>query len=423
MLRNTVLKQLAAFDRLPAEDVSILAQMLREETVPDGTVLMREGEPGEFLVLVLEGTVEIIKALGTAEEWTIGVRGPGEIVGEMSLINDEQGRVASVRTKGEVRLGRLSRAQCDLLLQRRPTLAFEVMRVMSERLRQTDEAIIGSLQEKNGQLREAYAQLQEAQARLLAQERVERERQLALARYEHEMRLARRIQQSMLPAQLPSPVGWQIAVRYQPAYEVGGDFYDFLQVSDDRLWLAVGDVSGKGVPAALVMATTRSTLRGVMQQAEEPGMVLRRANDLLCAEMPAAMFVTCLVAMLNLQDGVLRYANAGHSLPFMARGEHVTQLEAKGMPLGLMTGLDYEEAHIVLQKGDKIVFYSDGLLEARNVAGEMFGAEGIRQQLQADSGVRGEGQLARLLEAVATFAGRSWEQEDDITLMSLSWPA
>src|SRR5690606_24916328 len=153
------------------------------------------------------------------------------------------GRVASVRARSDVRVGRLSRAQCDVLMRRRPMLAFEVLRVMSERLRQTDEAIIGSLQEKNRQLQEAYGQLQEAQQRVMEQERVERERQLALAKYEHEMRLARRIQQSMLPAQLPSLAGWQIAVRYQPAREVSGDFYDFLEVGEDRLWVALGDVT------------------------------------------------------------------------------------------------------------------------------------------------------------------------------------
>ncbi len=419
MIDGSMLAQIPVFDKLPQEDVALLMRMLCEETVPDGDVLMHEGEAGEFLVIVLEGELEIVKAMGTPDELSIAVPGVGEVVGEMGMINPEQGRVASVRARGPARVARLSRAQCELLVSRRPMLAFEMLRVVSERLRQTDDAIIRNLQQKNRQLQEAYGQLQEVQGRLLEQEQEERDRELALARYEHELRLARRIQQSMLPAQLPDLPGWQIAVRYQPAREVSGDFYDFLPARGRRLWMAVGDVTGKGVPAALVMATTRSTLRGVMQQAFSPAMALLQANELLCAEMPANVFVTSIVGLLDLDDGVLRYANAGHSLPFLSQAGNTLQLDATGVPLGLMPGMVYEEGVVTMQQGDELLLYSDGLLEARNLAGEMYGTQRIRQQLEADRVLYGAAQLSRMLDAVAAFAGPDWEQEDDITLLTV----
>jgi predicted ester cyclase len=148
------------------------------------------------------------------------------------------------------------------------------------------------------------------------QQRVQRER-IERERVEQELRVARSIQQASLPDQVPTLEGWQIAPFYQPAREVGGDFYDFFELEDGRLGIVVGDATGKGVPAALVMASTRSMLRAVAQAlgSSSPGDVLGRVNDALVTDIPPNMFVTCFYAILEPKSGHLRYANAGHDLP------------------------------------------------------------------------------------------------------------
>jgi predicted ester cyclase len=147
----------------------------------------------------------------------------------------------------------------------------------------------------------------------LSQEIRERER------VEQELRVARSIQQASLPKEVPKLVGWQITPYYHPAREVGGDFYDFFELDNGRLGLVVGDATGKGIPAALVMASARSMLRAVAQVSESPGDVLRRVNDSLVADIPPNMFVTCFYAILDPESANLRYANAGHDLPYLHR--------------------------------------------------------------------------------------------------------
>src|SRR5215203_1213439 len=140
--------------------------------------------------------------------------------------------------------------------------------------------------------------------------------QLSLMRHsvEQELRLARSIQQASLPKEVPQLEGWQISPFYRPAREVGGDFYDFFELEDGRLGLVVGDATGHGVPAALVMASARSMLRAVAQVSDSPGDVLRRVNDPLVADIPPNMFVTCFYTILDPESGSLTYANAGHDL-------------------------------------------------------------------------------------------------------------
>src|SRR5919112_1782573 len=244
--------------------------------------------------------------------------------------------------------------------------------------------------------------------------------QLSLMRQstEQELRLARSIQRASLPKEVPQLEGWQISPYYRPAREVGGDFYDFHLLSEGRVGLVVGDATGKGVPAALVMATARSMLRAVAQASESPGDVLRRVNDSLVADIPPNMFVTCFYAILDPESANLRYANAGHDLPYLHRlsGE-AEELRARGMPLGLMPGMSYEEKQTVLDGGEAALFYSDGLVEAHGPKGDMFGFPNLKALVAKHSEEGSLGEL--LLEELYTFVGEGWEQEDDITLLSL----
>lgn len=247
--------------------------------------------------------------------------------------------------------------------------------------------------------------------------REKRAQDLERERYEQELHVARLIQQTLLPKELPQLPGWQISSYYQPARAVGGDFYDFLYFEDGRLGLVIGDVTDKGVPAALVMATTRSILRSTAHAAISPGKVLEQTNDLLHQDIPPNMFVTCLYAILDPASGHLDYANAGHDLPYRRHNGEVSELRATGMPLGLMPGMAYEEKEITLAPGEGILFYSDGLVEAHNSRRQMFGFPHLMKLLTEDLGQTPV--IDFLLAELAAFTGNDWEQEDDVTLVTL----
>ena len=230
--------------------------------------------------------------------------------------------------------------------------------------------------------------------------------------------MARRIQQASLPKEVPQLEGWQIFPLYKPAREVGGDFYDFHLLSEGRLGLAVGDATGKGVPAALVMSTTCGMLRLAAQNYSSPGQMLRRVNEALFPYIPSNMFVTCFYAILDPKKGSLSYANAGHDIPYLRRrGGDCQELRARGMPLGLMSAMSYEERETTLHSGEAALLYSDGLVEAHDAEGEMFGVPRLRALIAEHGEKRSLGEL--LLEELYTFTGERWEQEDDITLLTL----
>jgi serine phosphatase RsbU (regulator of sigma subunit)/predicted ester cyclase len=238
-------------------------------------------------------------------------------------------------------------------------------------------------------------------------------------RVEQELRVARSIQQASLPEEVPTLAGWQITPYYRPAREVGGDFYDFHLLSEGRLGMVVGDATGKGVPAALVMSTTCGMLQLAARAlgSPSPGEVLAQVNEALLARIPTNMFVTCFYAILDPKSGRLTYANAGHDLPYLHRNGDAEELRARGMPLGLMPGMSYEEKETILKAGEAALFYSDGLVEAHDPKGEMFGFPRLRA-LVADHGEeRSLGDF--LLEELYSFTGEGWEQEDDITLLTL----
>jgi serine phosphatase RsbU (regulator of sigma subunit) len=235
-----------------------------------------------------------------------------------------------------------------------------------------------------------------------------------------ELRVARSIQEASLPKEVPELEGWEISPRYQPAREVGGDFYDFHLLTEGRLGVVVGDATGKGVPAALVMSTTCGMLQATAGalDSSSPGEVLAQVNETLLARIPQNMFVTCFYAILDPESGGLRYANAGHDLPYLHRNGKAEELKARGMPLGLMPGMGYEEKETILDAGEVTLLYSDGLVEAHDPRGEMFGFPRLRE-LVAEHATE-EGSLGDfLLRELHTFTGEGWEQEDDITLLTL----
>jgi predicted ester cyclase len=242
----------------------------------------------------------------------------------------------------------------------------------------------------------------------------------ARERVEQDLRVARSIQQASLPKEVPELEGWRIATYYQPAREVGGDFYDLFELEEGRVGVVVGDATGKGMPAALVVSAASSMLRAVAQafHSSSPGEVLSRVNETLVARIPSNMFVTCFYAILDPKSATLRYANAGHDLPYMRHSDgDAEELRARGMPLGLMPGMIYEEVEVSLREGKSVLFYSDGLVEAHDPKGEMFGFPRLRALVAEHGEERELGEF--LMEELYSFVGEGWEQEDDITLLTL----
>jgi serine phosphatase RsbU (regulator of sigma subunit) len=251
-------------------------------------------------------------------------------------------------------------------------------------------------------------------AQLVREQRAQEEQR---ARIDQEMQLARQIQHALLPKELPAFAGWKLDTFYQPARQVGGDFYDFIPLADGRIGIVIGDVTDKGMPAALLMATTRTTLQAIAQTDTSPGEVLARVNALVCRDIPAKMFVTCLYAILDPATGKLRYANAGHDLPYCWRDAETTELSARGMPLGLMPDSAYEENEALVPLGAGVLFYTDGVVEAHNPKREMFGFPRLRAMLGECPTHVSMNQFVR--EQLIAFTGADWEQEDDITMVTL----
>ncbi|HYX50860.1 MAG TPA: PP2C family protein-serine/threonine phosphatase, partial [Ktedonobacteraceae bacterium] len=186
---------------------------------------------------------------------------------------------------------------------------------------------------------------------------------------------------------------------------------------DGCLGLVIGDVAGKGIPAALVMTATRTILRTASQQTASPGEIFARANELLYTEIPSKMFVTCFFGILDPTSGFMRFSNAGHDLPYRRSKEGLSELRATGMPLGLMPGSYYEEYETSIATGDSLLFYTDGLVEAHNPSREMFGFPRLKTLLGNHSD--GASLFDLLLSELKNFTGEAWEQEDDITLVTL----
>lgn len=247
--------------------------------------------------------------------------------------------------------------------------------------------------------------------------REQREEATERERTEQELKVARLVQQQFLPQALPDMPGWQVAMFYRPARTVGGDFYDFIPLPGGQVMVVVGDVTDKGIPAAMVMASTHALMRAAAPRLISPGAVLGRVNELLFTDTPAHMFATCMALLLDAGTGRVTFANAGHDVPYVRTADGVAELRAKGMPLGLMPGMTYEEKAFTFRPGDCALLYSDGLSEAHGAGREMFGFDRVAALVGA--GASGQALIDLCLTELDAFTGPGHEQEDDITLLSL----
>jgi serine phosphatase RsbU (regulator of sigma subunit) len=406
---TSLLHHVPLFVSLPPDELGAMAASLREQRYPAGTILFLEGDHGDRFYVVLAGQIAIIKAFGTDDERLLGVRGAGEFVGEMSLLSQDGLRTATVCVHEDARVLELTRADFDALLHRHPTLAYEMLRVLSMRLRASHDAAIHDLHEKNERLAQAYAELQAAQAQIIEQE--------ALAR---ELRLAGELQVSMLPRQLPRMDGFDVGARMVAARTVGGDFFDVIPLGPDRLGVVVGDVSGKGMPAALFMALVASLLRAEAERSESPEQALRVVNRHLLSRNSRSMFVTILYGVLQRETREFAFVRAGHELPLLldARGAARAIERGRGHPLGLFPNpvLDAQTVHLPL--GGTLLLYTDGVTEAMDPSCELFGQERIAAVARDHCAAGAQELCDQLVQAVAAYHGAA-PQADDITLVAV----
>jgi serine phosphatase RsbU (regulator of sigma subunit) len=371
-------------------------------------VLFYEGDTTSVFSILLDGRVEIIKSFGTELERLIKVLIRGDFFGEMSLVERDRTRTATARVKTPAQMLEIPVQDFDWLVRRNSRLAFLLMRVMIDRVVENETATIADLLEKNRLLGESLRELQEAQVHLITRERTETE-----------LATANEIQKRMLPEKIPVIPGWSIDALWQPARAVSGDFYDFIPLPDGRLALVIGDVTDKGVPAALLMAVTRSTVRTAASQAPTPGDLLAQVNDILCQQIPLNRFATCQVGFLDPASGHLELANAGHPLPLIAHQGSVREIRATGLALGIFPGMVYEVIQDRLEPGDSLLCYSDALSEGRNPQGQLLDTAGVKQMFL--QGLQQPGRLiTSLLEQLNQYTGTASGLEDDITLVAVS---
>jgi serine phosphatase RsbU (regulator of sigma subunit) len=246
------------------------------------------------------------------------------------------------------------------------------------------------------------------------------ERETRRQRLEEELNVARRIQLSLLPARPPTIAGWSFAASYQAARQVGGDFYDFLDTavgSQRRLGLVVADVTGKGVPAALMMAYSRAVLRAESTSGRSPTEVLARTNELIMKDRQTRLFLSAFYAELDLDSGRMVYASAGHDAPLWvaAGATDCRQLDAPGVILGAFHEIGLEARTVDLAPGDSVILYTDGVTEARNHDGQLFGDDRLVGAATMARGRAGE-IMASIADAIAGFTAGA-PQADDLTIM------
>jgi sigma-B regulation protein RsbU (phosphoserine phosphatase) len=405
----SMIGQVPLFAGLRGTELSFVASLLDQVQIPAGTLLFREGDPGDHFYLIVDGEAEVIKSLGTPDERSIAIRKAGEFFGEMSLFESDGRRMASVMARSPLCMLRMARKDFDVLLQRRPALAHEMLRVLSLRLTHTHETTIADLREKNRQLAEAYEELKAAQAQIVEKERLEKE-----------LETARWIQQSILPRSLPSRPGFDFGALLTPARAVGGDLFDFIPLAGDRIGVVIGDVSDKGVPAAIFMALTYSLLRAEAARWPSPARVLKATNHHLIGMNSAGMFVTVLYGVLDPRDGQFVYARAGHELPLHLgpAGELIATPQGVGQPLGLLKDPLLDEQCIRLEPGAVLLLYTDGATDVMDPRGERFGLERLRAAAQANRDESPQAFCDRLWTVFSGYQDGS-AQFDDVALVAI----
>jgi len=398
---------LQVFEGLDESELRTVSAAAVEKTYPVGTVLCREGNVEQTFYIVVDGLVAVTLRLQDGGTRQLSQRGAGQFFGEMALI-ERKPRAASVVTTTETTVLEISDHDFNQLLMRNPKAAMAVLRGITGNLRSSDQAAIADLSRKNTELAKAYSDLKAAQEQVVAKEKLE-----------HELDIAARLQQSLLPSVFPKVPGWSFSGRNVPARTIGGDLFDVIEVDDEHVGLLMADVSDKSIHAALFMATTRSLFLPESHRSLSPREVALGVHKWLAkVSSDDNMFVTAFYGVLTPATGRLRYVRAGQDRPiWLKHGEtgH-TELDASGRFLGMLPELELEEKEVWMSPGDMLVMYSDGVPDAVNEAEANYGTERLMKLLESHRNDSAKGIVDAMFTDVFAFRGTA-SAFDDITVL------
>ncbi len=397
------------FKNLPEPELVKLVDELPLDEFEPGSYLFRAGDTGESLYVVADGSLEVVLAADTPDEMLLRLCGPGEYVGEMSLIMSEGQRTASVRVRDRARVWTMSRDKFNEVLADWPQLAFSMVEILSQRLDATNSASFHDLVEKNRALQEAYDELKAAQVLLVEKERLERE-----------LKVAADIQLSILPDQLPIVGDYDFGARILPARQVGGDFYDVFPVTEVQIGILIGDVADKGVPSALFMARTHALIMAEADIAADAVDVMQLVNHHITRLEKTTQFVTALYGTLDLETREFAYARAGHEPPLLLTADgRVERLpHGPGMSLGMWENIVVDKLALTLPGGSTLLMYTDGLTDCRNPQGEAFGLDRIKETLCKLVGLPAQQVCDIMLKTLLDYEDGA-SQDDDVTLVAI----
>jgi len=394
------------FRDLSPQELEALAAVTVTRDYPADSVVCHEGELEHVFYIIQEGQVTITHRLPDGSQQTLGVQGAGSFFGEIALL-ENQPRSASVCTLVNSRLLEITEADFKRVVRRSPEAALTVLRGVIQSLRETDRVTIAQLQANNIELEKAYTDLKAAQAKLVEQERLKRE-----------LEIAADVQRSILPAEFPNIPGFEFAAYARPAREVGGDYYDLFPLDDGHFGLVMADVSGKGIHAALYMAVTRALFLAKAVEYRSPRDAAFQIHDLLMTSSDSDLFVTVFYGIVDRVTREMRYVRAGHDLPIHFRPQtgQLSLLQAPGRFLGSLDGLILNEAGVQLVPGDVLVCYSDGLTDAESSHDSRYGLERLKMVVAGAAEQSAHGLAQTIIADVDAFRAGT-PQPDDLTLL------
>lgn len=391
--------------------LSVLRSIATVRTHPAGTVLTHQGETERTFYVLEEGWAVVSRQMEDGQNHVLATLGPRQTFGEMALLDDNP-RLATVKTITEATVLEITAEQFRALLQTDPDLAIHITRRILSSFRHLDQLSIRDLRKKNELLQQAYQELQAAQIVLVENKRLERE-----------LELAAEMQRNLLLAKLPKTANYRFDSYLAPARHVGGDLFDVCTLDDEHIGLLIADVADKGVYAALLMAVTRTLFFQEAHHSLSPGDVVCAVHRGLFLIGGASdgygmdAFVTAFYAVLHTATGRLTYVRAAQDRPLLLRpGQEPVSLVGDGRFLGMIEELKLTEYQIDLYPGDRLLLFSDGVVDARNEQDEAFGLERLKLAFMAAGNQKNGAVLPLLTQAIDRWRGKA-PAFDDVTML------
>jgi sigma-B regulation protein RsbU (phosphoserine phosphatase) len=422
---NPLLGQLSKDDRQSLIASGVLV------TIADGEQLIRQGAPSDAAYLLVEGEVAVLveTAYGLVQ---LAKLGAGSLVGEVGVFTDVV-RTATVRARGRIRAVRFDQNELIRAGTNNPAFLRSIMANLGQYIKTFNNALgfytnaLTAIEQETFDLRLLDDLMQPMPELVNFAETFRRMAKQVILRQEHrkEMVNAAAIQHAFLPdlpLSIPSAPNLDLHAEMLSAKEVGGDLYDLFLIDEQHLAITIGDVSGKGIPAALFMAVTQSVLRLVLRQGNELARHICAANELIISFNKESLFATLFCGVLHLPTATLAYCNCGHNPPIiLRRGEESLQRLARtGPPLGLLAGAAYFIREIQLAGDDCLVLFTDGITEAFDESNQPYGDSRLEGTIKKEQGKPARDMITQIFDSVRQFAGDAL-QSDDMTCLALRW--